>query len=91
MILRCNIDKTMVNTGTKVKPFILAAVEHREYLCGPIRYCTIQVEKNMANIGDDITISGGKPYFVKIFELIRVRIFGIQIRYREQSWKYDKL
>ena len=85
-MFRVNIDKRMVNTGTKAKPFISAAVECREYFCGSIRYFSVVVEKTMDNIGDD-----SRPYFVKTFESVRVKVLGIRFNYKEQSWKHDKL
>ena len=85
-LFRCNIDRAMVNTGTKVKPFISAQNEAKEYYCGPIKYCTIRTSKEMENIGDDI-----RPWYVKVYELVTVRFLGIQIRNKEQSWKFEKL
>lgn len=76
----------MVNTGTKVKPFISARMETKDLYCGPIKYCTTITEKRMSNISDD-----DRPYFVKVYELVSVRLFGIRLRNKEQSWKFDKL
>ena len=85
-MFRCNNDREMVNTGTKNKPFLSAKVETWEYLCGPIRYCTIRVEKTMEDIGDE-----SKQWFVKTYQYVRVRVFGITFRDSEQNSKYDKL
>ena len=84
-IFRKNIDRDMVNTGTKVKPFISAAMELREYFCGPVRYCSVRVEKRMESIGDE-----SRPYYVKVYELRKVKVLGIKLQDTEQVWKYDK-
>lgn len=86
MIFRSNIDRRMVNTGAKVKPFLSIELELREYFLGPIRYCSIQVEKKMDNIGDDT-----RPYFVKVWERVKVKVLGIRLRDRELFWTYNKL
>ena len=85
-LFKCNIDREMVNTGTRAKPFISARMETREYYCGPGRYCTVIIEKKMENIGDD-----NHPWYVKSYELVTVRVFGIRLRNKEQFWKFDKL
>jgi len=85
-LFRCNIDRAMVNTGTKVKPFISARMETKEFYCGPIKYCIITTNKEMENVGDE-----GRPWFVKVYELVTVRLFGIRLRNKEQSWKFEKL
>ena len=76
----------MMNTGSRVKPFISCEQETREYYMGPVKYCTIIVTKTMDNIGDE-----NRPYFVKVYEGLKVRVLGIRIRHREQNWKYSKL
>ena len=76
----------MGNSGGRAKPFLFAEGETREYFILRLKYCTITTKKTMDNIGGD-----DRPYFVKIFESWKVRVLGMRIRYREQSWTYDKL
>ena len=83
---RCNIDREMANSGTPEKPFLWARKEAREYYRGRVKYCTITTEKRMENISQ-----GNRPYYVKVYELLTVKLLGIKIRNKEQSWKYDKL
>lgn len=82
-LFRCNIDRAMVNTGTKNKPFISARKETKEFYCGPVKYCTVIVEKIMDDIGDK-----DRPYFVKVFESVTVRFLSVRLRSKEQSWKF---
>jgi hypothetical protein len=85
-LFKCNIDRDMINTGSAVKPFLSARVEVREYYIGRLRYCTVTIEKTMDNIGTQ-----DRPWHVKTYEHIQARLFGIAIRNKEQSWKFNKL
>ena len=85
-LFKCNIDREMVNTGTRAKPFISARMETRQYYCGPARYCIVTTEKTMENIGEET-----HPYYVKSYELVTVRLFGVRLRNKEQFWKFSKL
>ena len=85
-LFRCNIDRDMINTGSAVKPFLSARVEVRDYYCGRIKYCTITTEKLMDNIGDE-----SRPWYVKTFDGVRVKLFGIKLSIKEQNWKFSKL
>ena len=82
-LFRCNIDRTMVDTGPEGKPFLWARKETKQLYCGRLKYCTKITEKKMDDIGAE------RPYFVKVFESVTVRLFGIGIRNREQSWKFQ--
>lgn len=90
-MFRSHIDRVMVNSGTPAKPFLYAGLETREYFLGPVRYCSIKVEKEMEDIitdEDRIKEPHLRPFYAKTNERLTVKILGIKIRNSERFWKH---